>query len=56
MNPLSSELNPSPGVKVEWEYCCIPSTKISSPTEKGAVVNPKIGVTRVQVTMPADEL
>ena len=56
LNPLSSELNPSPGVKLECVYCCIPSTKISSPTENGAVLKPKIGVTKVQVTIPDEEL
>ena len=33
----------------------IPSTKISSPTEKMLVVKPKIGVERTQVTIPAGE-
>ena len=56
LNPLSSELKPSPGVKLEWVYCCIPSTNISSPTENGAVLKPNIGVTKVQVTIPVDGL
>ena len=55
-NPLSFELKPSPGVIDECEYCCIPSTNIFSPTEKGAVLKPNIGVTNVQVTIPDDEL
>ena len=56
LNPLSSELNPSPSVIVECVYCCIPSTNISSPTENGAVLKPNIGVTKVQVTIPVAEL
>ena len=56
LNPLSSELNPLPGVKFGCVYCWIPSTKISSPTENGAVVNPKIGVTKVHVTIPEEAL
>ena len=56
LNPLSSELNPLPGVKFGCVYCWIPSTKISSPTENGDVVNPKIGVTKVHVTIPEEAL
>ena len=56
LNPFSCELKPSPPVIVLSVYCCIPSTKISSPTTKGAVLNPKIGVTKVQVTIPVVEL
>ena len=56
LNPLSSELNPSPWVIKGCEYCWIPSTNISSPTLKGAVLKPNIGVTSVQVTIPDEEL
>ena len=56
LNPLSSELNPVPSEMVEWVYCRIPSTNISSPTENGAVLKPNIGVTKVQVTIPVAEL
>ena len=50
LNPLSFELNPVP---VEPSFCN-PSANISSSTENGAVVNPKTGVTKVHVTIPAD--
>ena len=56
LNPFSCELNPSPAVIVLSVYCWIPSTKISSPTVNGEVLNPKIGVTKVQVTIPVAEL
>ena len=49
--PWSEELNPSPLESYFW----IPSTYIFSPFENGDVVNPKIGVTRIQVTIPASE-
>ena len=56
LKPFSSELNPSPPVIVLSVYCCIPSTNIFSPTVNGDVLNPKIGVTNVQVTIPVDGL
>ena len=56
LNPFSLELNPLPGVTLECSYCWIPSTNISSPTENGAVLKPKIGVTNVHVTIPVAEL
>jgi len=50
LNPLSAELNPVPVAS----FFCNPSTNISSSTENGAVENPNRGVTKVQVTIPAD--
>ena len=46
--PLSAELNPVPVAS----FFCNPSTYISSSTENGAVLNPKIGVVKVQVAIP----
>ena len=46
--PWSVELYPDPVVDSNW----IPSTNIWSPTAKGAGLNPPIGVTSVQVTIP----
>ena len=52
LNPLSAELKPVPVESFFWR----PSTNISSSTENGAVENPKTGVTKVHVTIPADWL
>jgi len=48
----SMELNPSPLLLFYW----IPSTKISSPIENGAVPNPRAGVDRKQVMIPTPDI
>ena len=50
LNPVSSELNPSP---IELNFC-IPSTYIWSPTAKGGglLLKPSVGVTKAHVTTP----
>ena len=50
LNPVSSELNPSP---IELNFC-IPSTYIWSPTAKGGglLLKPSVGVTKEHVTTP----
>ena len=52
LNPLSAELKPVPSGSLGYISFCKPSTNISSLTENGAVENPKIGVTKVHVTIP----
>ena len=49
-------MKPSPAVAPGGTNWPRPSTKISSPAVNGGVVNPKVGVCKVAVTLPFTEL